>query len=368
MKMNRREFISAATMASATFVAPNIICAADKPKYIWANLIHLGYNMWNDHVNTPEHPALDKDGKPRHVTFGISDRLRCDDKTWVELTTRTRDIGMNMLVIDLAEGIVYPSHPELAVKGSWSVDRLRKELERLRKMGLEPIPKLNFSTTHDAWLKEYSKMVSSAPYYRVCADLIKDVCELFGHPRFVHIGMDEENAVLQKEFVYAVSRNEQNWYDDVNFYVREVERNGARAWMWGDAAWSNPEFIRNIPTRVVQSNWYYWKDVAEIEKKALEPMPKGEKRPDWAGQNHVSELRCFLEFDRAGYDQIPGATNWNNPENMGLVADYCIRNISPERLKGFFFMPWQAVLPVEKCMKRHNEYFKEAEKVIKRFG
>ena len=31
------------------------------------------------------------------------------------------------------------------------------------------------------------------------------------------------------------------------------------------------------------------------------------------------------------------------------------------RLKGFFFMPWQAVLPVEKCMKRHNEYFKEAE-------
>lgn len=368
MNLNRRKFLSTAALASASFAMPNILKAAEKPKYIWANLLHIGFNMWNDRINTPEHPSFDKDGKKRPLHFGVSDRMRFDDKVWNELTTRTRDIGMNMLVIDLAEGIVYPSHPELAVKGSWMPDRLRAELDRLRKMGLEPIPKINFSTTHDAWLKTYSQMVSTPPYYKVCADLIKDVCELFDHPRFVHIGMDEENAVLQSEFEYSVSRNGQIWYDDVNFYAREVEKNGSRAWMWGDAAWSNPAYLKNIPTRIIQSNWYYWNDIAKIEKKALEPMPKGEKRPSWAGQNHTSELRCFLELDKAGYDQIPGATNWNNPENMGMVADYCIRNISPERLKGFFFMPWKATLPGETYMKVHNEYFTEAEKVVKRYS
>ena len=96
-----------------------------------------------------------------------------------------------MVLIDLAEGLVYPSHPELAVKGSWSVERMRKELDRLRGMGLEPIPKLNFSTTHDLWLGEYHRMVSTKKYYEVCADLIRDVGEIFGTPRMIHIGFDE---------------------------------------------------------------------------------------------------------------------------------------------------------------------------------
>ena len=59
-----------------------------------------------------------------------------------------RKVRMNMVVIDLGEAIQYQSHPELAVKGSWPVEKFRKELARLRGMGLEPIPKLNFSTTH----------------------------------------------------------------------------------------------------------------------------------------------------------------------------------------------------------------------------
>ena len=62
--------------------------------------------------------------------------------------------GLNTVVIDLEEALSYPSHPELAVKGTWGVERFRRKLEQLRAKGLEPIPKLNFSTTHDIWLKE----------------------------------------------------------------------------------------------------------------------------------------------------------------------------------------------------------------------
>ena len=75
--------------------------------------------------------------------------------------------GMNMLVIDLGDGIRYESHPEIAVQGAWPPARLREELARLRALGLEPIPKLNFSTAHDAWLHDYSRMVSTPAYYKV---------------------------------------------------------------------------------------------------------------------------------------------------------------------------------------------------------
>ena len=40
-----------------------------------------------------------------------------------------------MVVMDLGEFLEYPSHPELAVKGSWSADRMRAEVKRLRAMG-----------------------------------------------------------------------------------------------------------------------------------------------------------------------------------------------------------------------------------------
>ncbi|MBQ1229154.1 MAG: uracil permease, partial [Firmicutes bacterium] len=41
-------------------------------------------------------------------------------------------------------------------------------------MGITIIPKLNFSTNHDVWLGEYSRMVSTSIYYGVCRDLIND--------------------------------------------------------------------------------------------------------------------------------------------------------------------------------------------------
>ena len=72
------------------------------------------------------------------------------------------------------------------------MEKLRNEIARLREMGLEPIPKMNFSTAHDIWLGEYSRMVSTKTYYRVCEDLIRDVAELFDHPRLMHIGFRSE--------------------------------------------------------------------------------------------------------------------------------------------------------------------------------
>jgi len=88
----------------------------------WANLLQLGSNLWNDRPNTPERPARDEKGCLRDLAWGVSDSLRFDERVWTHLTGRMHEIGMNMLVIDLAEGLEYPSHPELAVKNTKGTD------------------------------------------------------------------------------------------------------------------------------------------------------------------------------------------------------------------------------------------------------
>ena len=61
---------------------------------IYGLLIHLGRNMWD----TP------------------ADHLRFDETVWRETTEKMGRVGADMAVIDTGEGLVYPSHPELAVK------------------------------------------------------------------------------------------------------------------------------------------------------------------------------------------------------------------------------------------------------------
>ena len=76
--------------------------------------------------------------------------------------------------------------------------------------------------------------------------------------------------------------------DDLNKIVAAVESQGTRAWMWSDPSWNYPDFYTHVPKSVVQSNWYYWKDVKEIEAKLADPkFSVGTKRSDWAGQNHA---------------------------------------------------------------------------------
>lgn len=307
--------------------------------------MHLGFNMWRERFEP----------------------LRCDDKAWAEYTQRKRDIGMNMLVIDIGEGMVYPSHPELAIKGSWTVDRMRRELARLRKIGLEPIPKLNFSACHDLWLGEYAHMVSTPEYYRVVADLIRDVCGIFDYPRFFHVGMDEETYEVQRHFEHVVCRRGSLWYHDVDFIRREIEKHGARAWMWSDPSWSEPEFPRNVAKSIVQSNWYYWNDVAALEPKTFLPRPADEKKPVDAvpEEGHLCQLRAFRELDAAGYGQMPCATDFYADGNMSQVIDYCRRHISQERLMGFFLVSWQPTIDDAEIRAKHEKFFALAEKAIK---
>lgn len=293
---------------------------------IKAQLLHLGYNLWSDvmPIFWKNHPTLEL-LKNRCA----ADHLRCSIETWRRVTRHMQMRGFNMAVIDLGEGVRYPSHPELAVRGSWSPDQLRAELARLRQMGIEPIPKLNFSTSHDTWLGDYGRMVSTPTYYRVCADLIADVAELFDSPRFFHIGYDEENHANQMQYAMAVIRHGELWWNDFFRIVREVERHGMRAWMWSDFYWHHPEeFVRRMPRSVLQSNWYY---EGEFDLSRTWPTKY--------------RLEAFAALDRAGFDQVPTSANSRAAGNAAGNVAHCRRAVAPERLKGHLMTTWRKLTP-----------------------
>lgn len=298
---------------------------------IWANLIHLGYNMWEDR----ESPEL-------REHRASQPHLRFDVTLWDHLLHKMANVGMNMVVIDLADGVRYESHPEIAVEKAWTVDQLRGELERMRKMGLEPIPKLNFSATHDAWLGEYSRCVSTDRYYGVCRDLIAEVIEIFGKPRFFHLGMDEETARHQRRFAYVVIRQYDLWWNDLYFFTEQVEKRGVRAWVWSDYVWNHPDdFYQRMPRSVVQSNWYYGASFSKTVRRAS----------------------AYVGLEEHGYDQIPAGSNWLNVVNFKRTASFCTKRLAAERLLGFLQTPWTPTL--ESYRQHHLAAIDQVAAVIK---
>ena len=293
----------------------------------------MGSNMWDDYK------ALD------HVQF--------DEKVWRTLTGRMVEVGMNMVVIDLGEAIRYPSHPEIAVKGSWEIDRFRKELARLRAMGLEPIPKMNFSASHDVWLGEYHRMIATEPYYRVCSDLIRDVAEIFDHPRFLHLGFDEEFTELQGKYLYSVARQGDLWWHDFLWFVKETEKAGMRPWIWSDYAWHYHDiFYKRMPRSVLQSNFYY---ADSFDMEVLKARTK-------TGRS-VMMVQTYEELDKAGFDQIPCGSNWTCDVNFAGTVKHCRKVCSPERLKGFLMAPWFMTIPEKE--KKNLEAIDQVGAVIK---
>ena len=271
-----------------------------KDEKIWACLLHISMNMWKE-----KDPVLP-----------------FDDSVWEDLLEKMAEVGMNMVVMDLGDAIEYMSHPEIAVRNAWSTERLYKELEKIRSLGLEPIPKLNFSTCHDAWLGKYSRMVSTEEYYDVCRDLIGELMAIFGNPRLFHLGMDEENARLQREHEQIVVRQHELYWGDIYFLIGEVMKNGARPWVWQDYVRHEPEiFARMMPKSVLQSNWYNGLDF----------------NPD----TNI-EVKGYQTLESLGYDQVPGGSNFydGTEENILKNVKFCTENIADERLLGFIQSPW----------------------------
>lgn len=287
-------------------------------KFIKGILIHIGTNLWYEVGNN-------RGGGEKVWQRAGSDKMRFEKDLFWELVDHAKACGINTVVLDLADGIVYESHPELAIEGSIEREELMEMIKRLRELGLDIIPKLNFSTCHDVWLKDYSRMVSTKPYYDVCRDIINEVCDVF-EPEIIHLGMDEENYENQHLYDCAVVRQNDLWWHDLRFLVDVVESRGAKAMIWSDYARHRPdEFTKKCPKSVVQCPWYYFNkfegDLTEGERIRVEP---------------------FLRLADAGYTIIAGGSNEYFKENVSLLDEFCRKRLPQDCYTGIIQTTWAA--------------------------
>lgn len=332
---NRRDFFkNVIALGGGTLFASESIIAATlnqsqerKKNEIWCNLIHLSFNLWEDHDRLKNSPD------PTIKARIFDDSLRLSEQLWDDSIARMKHYGMNMALLDLGDAIKYDSHPEIAVKNAWSVSKLKKEVKRLKAMGIEPIPKLNFSAGHDAWLGKYSHMLSTDTYYKVCKDLVEEVVEIFENPRFFHIGYDEEDYSNQRLYDYVVLRQNDLWWKDLYYFVDLLGKHNARPWIWSDYAWEYPEsFYSKMPKEVIQSNWYYKDDFSDLDNVAV---------------------KTYLKLEKNGFDQIPTAGYYEHTpgvyraeKSAEETVKFSRKHISDNHLLGFIQTNWRPTIEV----------------------
>lgn len=293
---------------------------------MWAYFIQLGTN---------------NSGKPnKHIEFCMEEEweyrtsLYTDRETWTTVTSLLPNYGFNTLLIDMHEGVKLDSHPELAVEGSWEKEDFIEELDRLRRIGLTPLPKYNFSCMHNAWMQEYANMGGTKKYNEVCADIIRETIEIFGNPEFFHLGMEEEK--IENQYHYPVMR-ERTWKkrtEDLKFLCDVCREKGVRPWIWVDvqsvqALGGLEKFEENVPKDVLISNWWY--DKIFYDGEAENPRTK-----------------LYREIDALGYEQVPASSTYIFPLSSRQTMRYGKAYLKDENIKGYMTAAWQLTLPQHK--------------------
>ena len=284
-------------------------------KKMWAYLMHLSDNMWGD-------PGSRIQIAPYQET------LTLDEEVWKQTIDFLPAQGINTVLIDVGDAIEYERHPEISVKGAWSKDKLKKELDRMRAMGLTPLPKLNFSAGHDAWLGVYSRMLSTPIYYQVCKDVIEEVCEVFDTPEYFHLGLEEEDPVNQGGLSMIIVRQMDLLWHDIFYLFDCVEKAGSTPWIWSGLAQDEKmldTFLQKMPRSVLQSNYFY---------------NRIKKLPD--GKYSVHSVNVYGILDEAGFKQVPTVSFFegyclNAEQTLTLVKE----DLHDDQVRGVMTAPWR---------------------------
>jgi len=299
-------------------------------KKMLAVLVHLSMHMW-----------------PKRY-----DMLPFDDAVWERTIRKAAQCGFNTIVLDVGDGIQFQSHPEIAMNGAWSRERVKAEVARCKAMGLALIPKLNFSAAHDMWLGAYREMQTTPTYHQVTGDLIREVYELFDHPEYIHLGMDEE----KEGFVSHNQRPGALYWKDFRHLVDCVKATGARPWIWADPLFMHPlDYATHFaPDEAVLSPWYYH----AFRREHFTPTDSTQEYFDFYTKGRFGHLKLrFVEDDpfhatfrsvalplmHQGFSYVPCASVYNNCKyNTPEMVEYFVNGAPEDRLVGFMTAPWFA--------------------------
>jgi len=182
-----------------------------------------------------------------------------DVKVALEVVDAMAEVGLNLLVVDCADGVKYKSHRDLARPYTVPMADLRKLVKRAQKLDIDVVPKLNFAMSplhqHNQWFRPYRNYWDDENYWKHAFQLIDELIGECNTERFFHIGMDEDHDRTIEEFAAAIC----------TLHAGLKER-GLRTIMWKDAqlypggrVHREKSYLaeKKIPKDVVQLMWNY---------------------------------------------------------------------------------------------------------------
>jgi hypothetical protein len=120
--------------------------------------------------------------------------------------------GFNALLIGVSDGVRYRSHPEFGRHYSAPMAELEALATHARSLGLEVIPKLNFSRSpincHNDWMRapgeQWHTHFEDDYYWRTAFEAIDEVIAACRPARYFHVGMDEDHERSYSQYVEAL--------------------------------------------------------------------------------------------------------------------------------------------------------------------
>lgn len=308
-----------------------------------------------------------------HPRSGVYTKQVYDEEVWEWYMEELPKNGINTLIFNAMDNIVYSSHPEIALEDAWSHERLKKELDRFKERGIKVIPELNFSSFHSYWLKEYRRMTSSKVYYQVVKDLLEEAYELFEHPDYISISMDEEfyrpesvEGPNNKEDI-AIIRKSDLILHDIRYMVDIIKGLGSMPIVAYDCLRMYTEKFKAAFSRddLVLLPWHYLAFKPEhFMEDPYHPGVVFERDTPWVQR----DFKGLEEVVKSEYNLIFLTGCWNEyPQKYSHqdAMEYMLENVSEDRILGFGSTSWMPeTLEYMHAHKRDMKQYSEAKKKV----
>jgi hypothetical protein len=209
----------------------------------------------------------------------------------LEIIDTMSEVGLNLLVIDCADGVRYKSHPELARKYTVPMSHLEKLVNRAQEKGIEVVPKLNFSQSryhrHNDWFRPHNDLFDNDNYWKIAFEIIDEIIQVCHPQRYFHIGMDEDHDRAHSQYIEAILKLQSG-----------IKERGLRTIIWNDSSYGERALVHaekslaaeeKIPKDIVQVLWDYSnvqpKIIRRLVKEGFQvwgaPGPNAEKVLKW---------------------------------------------------------------------------------------
>ncbi len=187
----------------------------------------------------------------------------------LEIIGAMAEVGMNLLVIDCADGVEYESHPELKRHYSVPMSTLEALVAAAREKGIEVVPKLNFSKSpihrHNHWFRPHNMLPDNEEYWTKAYEIIDELISICKPERFFHIGMDEDH-----------DRNNEQYIKVIKELQRGLKKRGLRTVIWNDSSYRTSHAKQSlvaekaIPNNIVQVVWDYRNAKPHVVERLIE--------------------------------------------------------------------------------------------------